>query len=301
MGFHDTGVDNASPIHSKTGSRKVVISSEIVVVFIITIILTMYHLLLRGPVSYWLVIIPVVGFCLSLTDSSIGMGYGTIGSPLLIVLGFSSKLVVPSILVSQLVSAVIASTLHQKQGNVNYFDIKRNDTGIVFRLIVFGLIGTAVGAFLAIQLSKIYLNTYVGLLVISMGLVLLLKPKLPFSWFKVNLISLISGFNKAMSGGGYGPVATTGLVVTGNPIKNSVGATLFSVIFINTTSFVIYLLTKSITSLQLPLFLTICVLIGSQIGPRITGRMSASNVAKVAFASVSVVMGALTVFLTFVS
>lgn len=300
MGFHHTAVDNASSTCNKTGSRMVVISSEIMVVVIIAIILMIYHLLSRGLVSHWLLIIPIVGFGLSLLDSSIGMGYGTIGSPLLIVLGFSSRLVVPSILVSQLVSAVIASTFHQKQGNVNYFDLGRNDAGIVSRLVVFGLIGTVVGAILAIQLSKIYLNTYIGLLVIAMGSILLLKPKLTFSWFKVNLISLISGFNKAMSGGGYGPVATTGLVVTGNPLKNSVGATLFSVIFINITSFVIYLLTKSITSLQLPIFLTIGVLIGSQVGPRITGRIGVSNVAKVAFACISIAMGALIIFLTFV-
>ncbi|MDA8055360.1 MAG: sulfite exporter TauE/SafE family protein [Thermoplasmatales archaeon] len=277
------------------------ITSEVAVSIIIVSLLVCYHFVMDGPINYWMVVIPIIGFGLSLMDSCIGMGYGTIGSPLLIILGFSSKLVVPSILISQAVTAVIASTLHQRRRNVNYFDIKGNDLRIVSRLISFGLIGTIIGAVVAVQLSKAYLNTYIGLLVIAMGVLLLLRPSITFTWLKVNLLSLVSGFNKAMSGGGYGPVATTGLLVSGNPVKNSVGATLFSVIFINITSFIIFLATKSMTSFQLPIFLTIGVLVGSQLGPRITGRFGGSRIAKALFAFISMTMGMLTIFLTFVT
>ncbi|MEM0136760.1 MAG: sulfite exporter TauE/SafE family protein [Thermoplasmatales archaeon] len=300
MASHHTMGESASAIYHHIGTKKAMISSEMVIVVAIVALLMIYHLLLNGPVDHWLIIISVVGFGLALMDSSIGMGYGTIGTPLLILLGFSSKFVIPSILVSQLIAAVIASTLHQKRGNVRYFDLKGNDVGIVTRLIAFGLIGTVIGAFLDIHLTKVYLNTYIGLLVIAMGFILLLRSKITFTWAKVNILSMVSGFNKAMSGGGYGPVATTGLLVSGNPLKNSVAATLFSVIFINLTSFVIYVFSGSITSLQLPIFLTIGVLVGSQIGPRMTKRLGESKSAKVLFSFMSLAMGSLTILLTFV-
>ena len=108
------------------------------------------------------------------------------------------------------------------------------------------------------------------------------------------MISLISGFNKALSGGGYGPVATTGLIVSGHPIKNSVGIALFTVAVINVIAFILYLTSKSITSFELPVFLTMGALVGSQLGPSATKRISGRR-AKIVFAAVVIVLGILTV------
>ncbi|MGC8618656.1 MAG: sulfite exporter TauE/SafE family protein [Thermoplasmata archaeon] len=299
MSSVDTKGGAPSPLFSGISSKKVFISSEIVVITAIMALVTYYHLVLDGPLNLWIYAIPAIGFVLAMMDSSMGMGYGTIGTPFLIVLGFSSKLVVPSILLSQAVAALVASMLHQQQRNVNYFDLHGNDIGIVLRLIVFGVLGVIIAMLVEIQISKVLLNTYIGCLVISMGLLLLSRPRLTFSWLKVSILSLISGFNKAISGGGYGPVATTGLLVSGNPLKNSVGATLLSVTMINTTAFIGWALTKSFASLELPIFLVIGVLLGSQVGPSITKRASSLG-AKVVFACLAIIMGAMTIISTFI-
>lgn len=288
---------NTSHSLGRISSRKFLISSEAVVFVIIALLLAWYHFVFRGSVTYWLVFIPIIGFGLSLLDSSIGMGFGTIGSPLLIVLGFSSKEVVPSVLVTQMALASVAAAFHQRKKNANYFNPRGNDVGIEMRLIVLGIVGTVIAAFVYLNLSKEFLNIYLGILVICMSAILLLRSKMSFSWTKVNLISVVSGFNKAISGGGYGPVVTTGLIVSGNPLKNSVGATLFSVIFINTTAFLFYLMTKQIVVVQLPIFLTIGSLIGSQIGPSVTGKMGTRGVKSV-FACTVIALGAMTIILT---
>jgi uncharacterized membrane protein YfcA len=290
---------NRTSNSGRSSSNGFMISSEIVVIIAIGALLSYYHFDFRGPSNSWLFILPLIGAGLSLLDSSMGMGFGTIGSPLLIILGFSSKEVVPSVLIAQASLAIVAAAFHQSKKNVDYFNPNGNDLGIEVRLIAFGLIGTMIASFVYVQLSKEYLNIYVGLLVIAMSALLIMRPKTSFSWSKVNLLSLLSGFNKAISGGGYGPVATTGLILSGNPVKNSVGATLFSVIFINITAFIIYVFTKEISAVELPVFLTIGALIGSQMGPSITGKMG-SHKAKSIFACIVMVLGVMTIIMTYV-
>jgi len=59
-------------------------------------------------------------------DATIGMGYGTTLTPLLLLIGFSPLQIVPSILLSQFIAGIFAATLHHGAGNVS-FDF-RNDT-----------------------------------------------------------------------------------------------------------------------------------------------------------------------------
>ncbi len=285
-------------VPGRVTSKKVFISSEITVAAVVIALLAYYHFVFNGSINYWVVVIAVIGVGLSLMDSSMGMGYGTVGSPLLIILGFSSKVVVPAILISQVVAALVASAHHQRLKNVNYFNLKGKDVRVEILLIVFGLVGATAGVFLSLHLSKEALNLYIGGLVIAMSSLLLIRPAIAFSWLKVTALSLVSAFNKAISGGGYGPVATTGLLVSGNPLKNTVAATIFSVIFINLYSFIVYLSTKSFSAFELSIFLTIGVLIGSQIGPGITKKAS-SNRARTVFACIAMIMGSMTIILTF--
>ncbi len=53
-------------------------------------------------------------------DSALGMMYGTVLSPLLILMGYDVKAVVPSILISQSVGGFIASWRHHHLQNANF-------------------------------------------------------------------------------------------------------------------------------------------------------------------------------------
>lgn len=261
-------------------------------------LIAVYTVVLGQPLTVGVLLIAVFGFLLAYMDTTLGMGFGTLGTPILLIIGFSSKLTVPSILIAQAVSAILGFGLHNKYKNVDLLHLGSKDQKIALRLVIFGVIGTVLAVFIALQLSKIYLNTYIGLLIIVMGAILLLNFKTAFSWMKINIISFISGFNKAISGGGYGPVATTGLVISGHPLKNSVGITLFSVAVINVLAFVLYLMSKSIASFQLPIFLTIGATLGAQFGPRTTTRLIKNKKVKYAFAIVVIILGILTIVTT---
>ena len=53
-------------------------------------------------------------------DSSLGMGYGTTLTPLLLLAGFAPLDIVPAILLSEALTGAAAGLFHQRDGNVNF-------------------------------------------------------------------------------------------------------------------------------------------------------------------------------------
>lgn len=165
-------------------------------------------------------------------DSSLGMGYGTSLTPVLLALGFTPLQVVPMILLAELVSGFFAAFSHTKLGNVN-FNIKDNRAGdsnhLKVALLLGGcsIIGTVAAVFIAISLSPFYLKLYIGLLISVIGLYIIFNGKKEhvFSWKRIIGLGMIASFNKGMSGGGYGPVVTGGQILAGIKGKNAVAIT----------------------------------------------------------------------------
>ena len=77
-------------------------------------------------------------------DSSLGMMYGTVLSPLLILLGVDAKVVVPSLLISQAFGGFTASYRHQKFNNAD-FTKGTIDHKITTTLIWFGVLASVIG------------------------------------------------------------------------------------------------------------------------------------------------------------
>ncbi|MEI6499595.1 MAG: hypothetical protein WCP21_01065, partial [Armatimonadota bacterium] len=53
-------------------------------------------------------------------DSSIGMGYGTTLTPLLMILGFHPLVIVPAVMFSQMVAGLSAGAAHHTLGNASF-------------------------------------------------------------------------------------------------------------------------------------------------------------------------------------
>ncbi|MCD6337220.1 MAG: hypothetical protein J7M01_03180, partial [Candidatus Marinimicrobia bacterium] len=73
-----------------------------------------------------IILIIFAAFICEIIDSSLGMLYGTILSPSLIIAGFDPLIVVPSILLSQAVGSFIASIMHHRLDNA-HFHINTNE------------------------------------------------------------------------------------------------------------------------------------------------------------------------------
>jgi uncharacterized membrane protein YfcA len=194
-------------------------------------------------------IIMLAFFC-EYVDSTLGMGYGTTLTPVLLIMGFSPAQIVPAVLLSELITGLLAGILHHREGNVNFkpktadiFKIKNllSPLGyietvkktlplhlkVALLLAACSIFGTVAAVFTAVNIPKFWLKLYIGVLVLSMGLVILLfiNRNFKFSWKRISILGLIASFNKGMSGGGYGPVVTGGQILSGVEGKSAVGIT----------------------------------------------------------------------------
>ena len=170
-------------------------------------------------------IITVLAFICEYIDSSIGMGYGTTLTPLLLIIGIQPLQAVPAVLISQLSSGLVASFFHHEFKNVN-FNLGSIDTKVTFVLAICGIIGATTAVLVAIRLSSFILRIYIGSMVLTVGiLTLTVKVKTNFSWKKILSLGLISSFNKGISGGGYGPILMCGQILSGTESKHAIGRT----------------------------------------------------------------------------
>lgn len=142
-------------------------------------------------------------------DSSLGMMYGTVLSPLLIILGVDAKVVVPSLLISQALGGFTASYRHQKFNNAD-FTKGTIDHKITTTLIWFGVLASVIGVYISISISQKVLSTYIACLVIGIALLIFSGVTFRLSRVSIVLLAAVSAFNKALSGGGFGPLVAGG-------------------------------------------------------------------------------------------
>jgi uncharacterized membrane protein YfcA len=204
-------------------------------------------------------------------DSSLGMMYGTLLSPLLILIGFDPAVIVPSILFSQAVGGLVAAARHHYFGNAD-FRVSSNDFKSFIAIVVPGILAVMLGSYISLSISKELLKLYIGVLVLIVGLVVLLKVRFAFSWTKMGLIGLVSALNKALSGGGFGPFVTAGQVAIGQKGKASVGITTLAEVPIAMSSFAAYLVLRGSADWGFVSMLTAGSFIGAVIGPKITQK-----------------------------
>lgn len=159
-------------------------------------------------------------------DSALGMGYGTTLAPLLLVVGYEPLQVVPAILLSECLTGVLAGVMHQKDGNVDFLR-DRQARRTTLRLSFLSVAGAIIAALVAVKLTTAWLTTAIGMIILSVGLLVLAtaRRQLKFRSTHIVLVGAVAAFNKALSGGGYGPLVTGGQVVSGVSPKSAVAIT----------------------------------------------------------------------------
>lgn len=192
----------------------------------------------------------LIAFFAEYMDSTLGMGYGTTLTPLLLIMGFEPLQVVPAVLVSELVTGLLAGFTHHSLGNVdfrpktmNLLKIRNAIKKIGFKeswkrgipqalkvtlvIATCSIIGTIAAVILAVNLPKFYLKLYISVLILLVGIITIItiNKKFGFSWKKITGLGLIASFNKGLSGGGYGPVVTGGQLLSGVDGKHAVAIT----------------------------------------------------------------------------
>jgi protein-S-isoprenylcysteine O-methyltransferase Ste14 len=200
------------------------------------------------------------------------MGYGTILTPILIIFGYEPLLVISSILFSQALSSFSAAIFHHRYNNINLHQ-KEEDAKITFVIVGVGIPAIILAVFFSHGLSEIILEIYIALVVLAMGTILLKKRKFIFSWKKLSVIGIFSVFNKALTGTGFGPVFTSGQIISGKKPRSSIGITTLTEAPICLCSFLMYFLIKGSIDSTLIIILCIGALLATPFGPYKTTEM----------------------------
>ena len=165
----------------------------------------------------------ILAFVFELIDSSLGMGYGTTLTPILLAMGYDPLVIIPAVLFSEMITGFLAGLFHHEFGNVDFHPGSR-DFKVMLVLAVLSIIGVVIAVLIAFNIPKWALK-YIGILVLAIGLTILLgrNHQFRFSWKRVGGLGFLAAFNKGMSGGGYGPVVTGGQVLAGIRGRSAVG------------------------------------------------------------------------------
>jgi len=205
----------------------------------------------------------LLGICFAceLIDSGLGMGYGTILTPTLLLVGYQPADIVPTILFSELFSGFTAAFFHNDIRNVD-LRVKGQDLKPALLLAGGSVAGVTAGVFLAVSIPQHLLKLLIGCIIFLAGffVVLLSRKIIEYRDWKMLGLASVASFNKAVSGGGYGPLVTSGQVLSGVRGKAAVGITSFAEAFTCLIAVTLFLLRGG--------YLTLHILI-----PMVTGAL----------------------------
>ena len=174
----------------------------------------------------------LVGFIAQMIDGALGMAYGVSSNTFLLSLGIPPAAASASVHMAEVVTTGISGFSHWKLGNV--------DWKLVRRLLIPGMIGGIVGAYLLTSIDGNIIKPYIATYLLFMGGVIIYKAftMLPrhkpdeYHGPRVSWLGLLGGFCDAIGGGGWGPVVTSTLVARGKHPRTTIGSVNFSEFFI---------------------------------------------------------------------
>jgi uncharacterized membrane protein YfcA len=242
--------------------------------------------------------IAALAFLLGIVDASFGMGYGTLLTPVLLMLGFDPLHVVPAVLISQLAGDFLAALFHHRLKNVD-LSFGSIHFKIAVTLAVLSIAGSVAAVLVAINLPMLYLSLYIGLSVTASGLAILAVKirSRRFSWRRLFCLGSFAAFNKGISGGGWGPIVVASQILTGVDMKAAIGITTLSEGVICTFTVVTYFLVYRSMDWLLLALLSIGIALSTPFAALIVKRIESRKM-KLIIGLFTITLGLLTVLKT---
>lgn len=169
--------------------------------------------------------IALAAFVFETLDSASGMGFGATLGALLFVFGYEPLAVVPALLISETATGLGAGLFHTEFENVQlgFADESSAKATRVLALIVgvgvVAIVISVVLAYFAISIPNTIVKIYVGVVILLCAATTLVmkyggsmgsyRPK------RMVAFAILAGFNKGVTGSGFGPVITLGEILSG--------------------------------------------------------------------------------------
>ena len=174
----------------------------------------------------------VIGFLAQLIDGALGMAYGLSASSCLMAVGVPPATVSATVHMAETFTTGASALSHHHFGNI--------DRRLFRRLVIPGMIGAAVGAFVLSSIPGESFKPVVAGYVLLMGIVVFLKafktiPPVTVA-SHVAPLGFVGAFLDSVGGGGWGPIVASTLLARGNHVRTAVGTVNAAEFFVTLTS-----------------------------------------------------------------
>jgi uncharacterized membrane protein YfcA len=188
-----------------------------------------------------LAVYALVGFLAQMIDGSLGMAYGVSSTTFLTTVGVPVKIAGASVHTAEVFTTLVSGLSHWKAKNI--------DWDIFKRLIVPGVIGGALGAYVLVSVPGEALSPFVNAYLLIMGIIVIVRAvkgvsKKLIEGNKIIPVGLVGGFFDAVGGGGWGPIVTSTMVASGHTPRYTIGSVNtaeFFVTIVQTLTFAVFL------------------------------------------------------------
>ena len=218
-----------------------------------------------------IIVFILVGFVAQMIDGALGMAYGVSSNTFLLSLGIPPAAASASVHMAEVVTTGISGFSHWRLGNV--------DWKLVRRLLLPGVIGGVVGAYILTSIDGNIIKPYIAAYLLVMGGIIIykaftMKPRhKPDEYHgpRTSLLGLFGGFCDAIGGGGWGPVVTSSLVARGKNPRMTIGSVNFSEFFVALAQSILFILALSFGQYWK---IILGLLIGGAVAAPIAARLS---------------------------
>ena len=184
----------------------------------------------------------LVGFLAQIIDGALGMGYGVTSTSFLLTLGVPPAPASASVHTAEIFTCGVSGISHLRLGNV--------DRALFRGLVVPGIIGGVLGAYVLTTLPGEKIRPFVSLYLLVMGLLIIRKAFTRTAQTpgptRVRRLGLAGGFLDAIGGGGWGPVVTSTLVANGSHPRFAIGSVNLAEFFVTVAQVATFFLTIGI-------------------------------------------------------
>jgi uncharacterized membrane protein YfcA len=211
----------------------------------------------------------LAGFLAQMIDGTLSMGYGVSATTLLLSAGVPPAAASASVHTAEVVATAFSA--------YNHWRLKNVVASFVRKLLVPGVIGAIVGAYILTSIPGEVIKPFMAAYLIVMGVIILLKAwrRSVHVGSEQHLIPLgfVGAFCDSVGGGGWGPIVAGTLLARGNEPRTTIGSVAFAEFFVTVASSATLLLTIGVSN-WLPIAgLALGSAIASPFAARLTGRI----------------------------
>lgn len=190
----------------------------------------------------------LAGFAAQLVDGALGMGFGIVGTTIMLWIGLSPAHASFLVHLGEVLTTGASGLSHLAMGNVDWRYVRR--------LAPAGMAGGALGAYGLVQFDGEAIRPVIMAYLAVMGALIIVR-----AWRHAQIrearqprrlgpLGAVGGFLDATGGGGWGPIVTSTLIGQGHAPRLVIGSVNLTEFFVTTTISAAFLLSLGLADLR---------------------------------------------------